>query len=586
MRWQTTAALALVLIALGAFVYVYEVRMAPDREKAEARKGRVFSADTADVTAIEIKRTGDTVKLKREADGWQMLEPVKARGDRGKIEDVVTTVLMAKIDREVADKPQALGDFGLDKPAAEVAITLKDGKQLGLALGGKSPTGAWVYGRERDKPAVFLLPESVVRDATLPVGDYRDKTVLALDRGAVTGLELVTREDTIVVQHAEDRWTITRPRPLEADAETLGEFFDKLTTAKVKEFVAEAPPSLQPYGLDRPVRVDIHAGRDKERSTRTLLLGKVDDRKKGVYAMRPGETSVLLVPEDVWNALPKNVAALRNKTLVVFDRDKITGLELTSSRGQVTAVKSGDTWRITQPEALPADPVEIGAVLMKLRNLRAQGFVAEDAAGVSRYLARPEVRATLTVQGGRPITVVLVPSPERRGGKPSAYAAVAGQGPVALVEGSALAEVGKSVAELRDRTLIGGLEPKDVVRVQVRSGGKGVLAERASESEWRLLEPARGPAKSGKVEELLWALRGVKWKEIVAPPATDAGRYGVAEPAAEITLYRRDGTVIADVLVGKREGDRQYLKLRSGPAVYAVDPKLLEVPKVPDDFQG
>ena len=45
MRWQTTAALAVILIALGAFYYVYEVRLAPEREKAEARKGRVFTAE-------------------------------------------------------------------------------------------------------------------------------------------------------------------------------------------------------------------------------------------------------------------------------------------------------------------------------------------------------------------------------------------------------------------------------------------------------------------------------------------------------------------------------------------------------------
>jgi hypothetical protein len=586
MRWQTTAVLALILLALGSFYYVYEIRMGPAREKAEARKGRVFTAEAADVTAVEIKRPSDTVKLKREGDGWQLLEPVKARGDRGKIEDVVTTVLTAKIDREAAVKPESLAEFGLDKPAADLTLTLKDGKQLGLALGAKSPTGAWVYARERDKTPVVLLPESVVRDATLPVADFRDKTVLALDRGAVTGVEIVTPDETMTVMHADSAWKLTRPRALEADADTLGDFFDKLTGAKVKEFVAEAPPSLAPYGLDRPVRVDIHVGRDKERSTKSLLFGRVDDQKKGVYAMRPGETSVLLLPEDVWTALPKNVAAIRNKTLVAFDRDKVTGIDLDSPRGHVVAVKSGDTWRITQPESLPADGVEVGAVLMKIRNLRAQGFVAEDAAGVPRYLGKPEVRATVTVQGGQPVTLLLAPSRERRGGKPSAYAAVAGHGPVALVDASALGDIGKSVTELRDRTLIGGLEPKDVKRVQIRSGGKSVLVERVGDTDWRLLEPTKGSAKSSRIDDLLWGLRGAKWKEIAAPEATDPARFGLAEPAVEVTLFRADGTAIADVLFGKTEGDRRYVRVKSSPAVYAMDPKLLELPKIPDDVRG
>src|SRR4030095_10098642 len=66
MRWQTTAVLAVILIALGAFYYVYEVRLGPEREKTEGRKGRVFAVEPADVAEVELKRSDSTVKLKGE----------------------------------------------------------------------------------------------------------------------------------------------------------------------------------------------------------------------------------------------------------------------------------------------------------------------------------------------------------------------------------------------------------------------------------------------------------------------------------------------------------------------------------------
>src|SRR5882672_8622420 len=69
MRWQTTTALAVVLLLVGGFYYVYEVRWAPDRELAETRKGRVFSAEAADVTTVELKRREDTVRLTRAGRG-------------------------------------------------------------------------------------------------------------------------------------------------------------------------------------------------------------------------------------------------------------------------------------------------------------------------------------------------------------------------------------------------------------------------------------------------------------------------------------------------------------------------------------
>lgn len=586
MRWQTTAALAVVLIALGAFYYVYEIRMGPEREKVAGQKDRVWKAEPADVTEVRLKRADEVVRLRREADGWQMLEPVKARADRGAVDDALTTIMTAKADREIAAAPASLAEFGLDKPVAEITATLKDGKQLGLLLGGKSPTGVWVYARDRDKPAVVVVSESVLRDATKPVADFRDKTLLAFDRAAVTGFEIVTRDDTLVVEHVDRGWKLTRPAALPADTDTISDLFDKLGTAKVKSFVAEAPRSLEPYGLERPVRLSIHTGKDKERATKSILLGRIDAATKGVYAMRPGESSVLLLPDDIWTALPKTVAVLRDKVVVDFDRDKLTRLELETPKGKVTLTREKDRWRITAPEALPADRVEVGAVLARLRELRAQGFLTDDASGVARYLGRPEVRVALTGEGaGEPTTVLLAPSPERRGGQPSAYAAVAGRGPVVLVDAKALGELARSVTELRDRTLLGGLEPKDVKRIQARGGGKSVVVERTGDTEWKTVEPTKGSARSAKVEDLLYALRGLRWREIASPAGQDAAKYGLDAPALEVTLNRADGTEIATLMVGKREAERAWVRLKTAPTIYAVDAKQLgELPKVPEDF--
>ncbi len=588
MRWQTTAVLAAILIALGAFYYVYELRLGPEREKTEGRKGRVFTAEPADVTEVEIKRPDSVVKLKREGDGWQILEPVKARGDRGPIDETVTSVITARMDREIESAPAALGDFGLDKPAAEVTLRLKDGKQLGLVLGAKNPTGVWVYAREAGKPAVFVVGDSVLRDTTRPLADFRDKAVLAFDQKDVTALEIITRDDTIAVEQADGRWKLTRPRALPADGDTLRDFLEKLRAARVKEFVAEAPRSLEPFGLDRPVQVSIHTGRDKDRATKTLLFGRGDPAKKGVYAMRAGESAVVVIPDETWAAVPKNVAVLRDKTVVEVERDKVTRLEIESPKGAVTLAQENGRWKITAPEALPADQVEAGAVLFKLRELRAQAFLSEDAAGVPRYLAKPTVRVTISEQGApAPRTLLLAPSPERRGGAPTAYAGLAGRGPVVLVDGKVLEELGRSVDDLRDRVLLPGLEPKDIKRMRVRAGGQTVVVERSGDVDWKLVEGGRGSAKAATVDNLLYALRALKWKSIATPTGDEPARYGLDAPTLEVTLLKADGAELAAMLVGKRDGERAWVKLKAAPAIYAVDAKQLgEPPKVPDDFKG
>ena len=266
----------------------------------------------------------------------------------------------------------------------------------------------------------------------------------------------------------------------------------------------------------------------------------------------------------------------------------MTRIELESPKGAVTLSREGDRWRVAAPEALPADQVEAGAILFKLRELRAQASLSDDATGIARYLAKPTVRVTLTERDApAPTTLLLAPSPEKRGGQPSAYAAVAGKGPVVLVEGKALDELARSLTDLRDRTLLPGLEPRDVKRLRLSAAGVTVVLERSGEVDWKFVEGATGSAKGASVENLLYALRGLKWKALAAPGSEAAATYGLAPPAFEATLLRGDGTEIGAVLVGKRDGDVIYAKLKALPAVYAVDPTQLgPLPKLPDELKG
>jgi hypothetical protein len=587
MRWQTTAVLAAILLALGAFYYIYEIRMGPGREQAEARKGRVFSAEAKDVSQIQVTRPSDTVTVRREGEDWQLAAPVKARADRGKVDETLTSVVTAKGDREIDAHPKNLADFGLDKPAADILLTLKDGKTLGLQLGARTPTGVWVYAREKDKPGVFTLPDSVLRLATAPVADFRDKTILAFDATSVSGLDVTIGGETLALDHAGSVWNITRPVARRADGDLIGDFLNKLGAARIKEFVAESPASLAPWGLDRPVRLSLVSGRDKDRTTKALLLGKEDTEKKGVYAMRDGESSVLLIPQDVWTALPKNVAAARNKTLVEVDRDKVAGVELESPKGRVTLVRDNDRWKITGPEALPADQVEAGGILFKLRDVKATGFLTEDASGIAKYLAKPEARVTVSLKDGAPpVTVLLAPAPEKRGGEATAYAAVAGSGPVVLVDAKSMAALEKSLNDLRDHTLLAALEPRDVTRVTVKIGNRRVVVERKGESDWRMLEPKTGAAPGGKVDDLLYALRSLRWRDLASPGGADAAKYGLETPTAEVTIARKDSGATT-LLLGAKDGDRRYVKLQAGPPIYAVDARQVEViEKFPDDMKG
>jgi hypothetical protein len=580
MRWQTTAVLALLLVLAGGYFF-YDVRyLEPAREKREQAKDRLWALEPKGVEEVILEREAGRVRLKRSGDGWQIVEPVSAPGARGAIDDMVTTIATARMDREVADRPAALGDFGLEPPAAEVTLVVKDRPEpVRLALGSMSPTRAWVYAKKPDAPAVFLVSESLLRDATKPVSDYRDRTVLAFEAADVSRVELATRDDTIVLERVEPRtWRITKPVSLAADADAVRGFVDKLRSATVTDFVTDRPSSLAPFGLDRPARVQLTVGTEKDRTTRTLLFGRVEAGRKGIYVMRPGEPAVLLVGEDLWTAVPKTVAALRDKTVLAFDRDKLTRMELTSPKGTVALTKEKDRWRITAPESLPGDGAVISGLLYQVSEMKAQAFVPG-----ARF--RPEVTLSVWEDGApSPKVLTLGRSAERRGGEPAAYASTASAGTV-LVEARFLGELTKSASDLRDHMMFSELDHRAVKRVQVTSEGKSALFERTGETGWRMLEPTRGAARGSRVEDLVLTVAALRWNEKVGD-GTELAQYGLDAPSLSVRLWNAEGAEMASVAVGKRRGTEAFVRPGTGP-VYTVDTTRLGAPpKVPDDFKG
>jgi hypothetical protein len=591
MNWKTVVVLIVVILALGGFFYYDTYWLTPARDKAESAKGRVFSVEPKDVEAFTIKRPNETIGLKRvEGGGWELLEPMKARGDRAAAEDVLTSLATVRMDREVDPNPAKLGDFGLDPPAAEVRLDVKGKKDpLVLLVGAKSPTGAWVYAKEGGKSAVMTVSEVAGRDVARPVGDFRDKTVIAFDKKNVSGVDLEVGGDHISLASDEPRkWRIVKPNAYRADSDMVSDFLDKLESAKIKEFVADSPPSLAPYGLDKRSSVTIWTGKDKDRASKTLLFGKGDLEKKGVYVMRAGEPSVMLVPDELWATFPKTVAVLRDKTVVTYAADKANKFEIESPKGNVVIEKDGAGWKITAPATLKADSGAINALLWSLRDLRASGFVGESPADVERLIKKPEVTVKIWEEGAKePRTVVLGPSTEVRGGKPAAVAAVAGQGPVMLVDSKALQDLSKSEADLRDKALLPAFELNDVKRARITAAGKPLVVERSGASDWKVIEPSRGSAKEDKVTSLVLGLKSLRWKEIVSAKGDDAARYGLDHPELEVSLYKADGAEVATLLVGKQEGAVTFVKVKSAPTIYAVDSQLLsDLRKAPTEVRA
>lgn len=583
MRWKTTAVLAVLLVALATFYYVYEVRQGPEREKATAEKGRVWKGlESKDIDEVAITRKGETIQLKKSGDAWSLASPVQGRAESQPVQDMLGSLAGLRVERELEPKPSKPADFGLETPAAEISFTAK-GEKHRVRLGAKNPTGLWVYAQLEDRPAVVLVPDSLLRDAEKPVADFRDRTVLAFEKKDVKGLEVRTPGGQSVAAQLKgpDDWQMTSPLPVRADREQVSSLLDKLKAAKIKDFVTEPPKGPDPYGLDRPLALTLWLGEEKERSAKMLRLGKPVPDKKAVYAQREGDPTIFTVEEDLLKAVPTSGTGLREKTVFAYDRSKLERVELESPKGKVALAMDAGAWRMTAPAAMKADEGAVSDLLWKARDLRAREFVAEDTRSLGRFsLDRPQIRLSVWEKEAKePRTLLLAPARE----KDLAYATAGGS--VVLVDAKALADLSRSVQDLRDRSLFGGVEPRDVTRVSIQRKDQTLVLERKGEEDWQLVAPRQGKARGGRVSDLLWTLRNLKWRDLVAEHGWEPARYGLDAPATTITLAGKDGKTIAALAIGTREKGEAYVRVPDQPALYAVESKSLgEIPATPEDL--
>jgi hypothetical protein len=279
--------------------------------------------------------------------------------------------------------------------------------------------------------------------------------------------------------------------------------------------------------------------------------------------------------------------AFRDKTIFAYDRSKLERVELDSPKGKVALALQDGKWRITAPVALRADEGAMSQVLFKARGLQAKDFVAEDAKRLAAYgLDKPQVRITLWEKDAKePKALLLAPGRE----KDRAYATTLGEGAVgvAAVDASALQDLARGVTDLRDRSLSDAFDTKDVSRVTIQRPSVTLALDRTGtgEEDWQLAAPKKGKTRGGRVSELLWTLRNLKWKDLVAEQGWDPARYGLDAGATTITLAGKDGKTIAALAVGKQEGGVTYVRIPGQPALYAIDAKTLgDLPGTPEEL--
>jgi hypothetical protein len=557
MNIKTTLILVLLLAVVGLTFYLMQQRDpgVPDPERETRSAGEpVFTGDAAftaeQVRRITLEQEGQTIELARRNGDWYQVAPVLVKlnnraGPQNIAEAAAELSYINRFEPGAGDKP-TLEDVRLDPPALTATLTIEkpaeeeDGEPTSaehtIKLSSR-PVGGSGYALIDDRPRVYVVLDGLHNAALAQKPkQWRARSLDAPTAAQADRVQLAHGNTDVTLHKLDGDWFIGDEGTQRADQAAVTGLLDAVKAIYVKEFAADAPESLAPFGLDDP-QATLHVHRpgleDKPAVQHSLTIGGAADlAETASYAMwvtqrgdepAVGRGVVFSVNNNSLKALRPTTDDLRDPTITPVERFDITGLRIERETGQtIHLLRDGSTYRFADNDSGDTPPFEpdrqaANALLDAILNTNAAGYLPGYTPQTPR-LATIDL-TTRTGDGGESIAVYDGPDDEHvvtlRSGETVGY----------RIKRSDLEPVFAPLLSLRDRS-VAQVDLSTVRRITVERPDGTFTFDRAQDpaddDAWTLNgEPAYdGPAFETLRNELI-NLRAERW--LAEPVSIDGG---------------------------------------------------------------
>jgi len=362
------------------------------------------------------------------------------------------------------------------------------------------------------------------------------------------------------------RWRIRQPiqsAALDFPVEQLLNTFSRLTP----QLTLEEANDLAAFGLDQP-RQQI-ALFPKEGEPYRLAIGNDNFDGSGFYAQPEGGKVVLLASSQKGSLLP-SLLALRDKTLLSFDRAAVNSLQVQLAEAEVVRLqRQEETWQIVEPRVLPADDLNVDRLLSTLSRLQAVEFPAETKTELASYgLEKPSAQLTVELKDGKTLSVAL--GSEKEG---QVYVITSEHPAVATLLTSTADILRADLEELRDHRLA-RLNPNQVGQVTLELLEERVTLNPLPQEKGSLEVRWENPERPGQVvnlSSLFASLNAARAKEFV--PATDPdAQKALAAPDLTLDITPKPETEQEPLTLSlSSAGLRAYARSSRQPDIAVLD---------------
>ena len=293
----------IVLIALSGVSFFYDKK---EEEVKQLKEEQLKLLPTAEKEVSEFWinyiKENRQIKVVRENDAWQLVQPINVKGDAKAIEKLLTNVITARKDAVLFEKVEQpkLEELGLGDPQIEMGLKYANLETV-IVFGERGPTNNVAYAMFKGRPEIYRVHSDLKKEVSLDTYDLRDKVILDFDPPKMRRLEIVKKgTPRVVVEQNESKWNLLEPTAEMASMARVLELLYGIKNGEIKAFADESPTDLAKYGLSSPM-LQLTIYQERMEKPFVLMIGDKDRAKRAYFAKVGHAEKVFDVEEDLVN---------------------------------------------------------------------------------------------------------------------------------------------------------------------------------------------------------------------------------------------------------------------------------------------
>jgi hypothetical protein len=443
MKTKNLIVLAAVVIAVLAYILLFERHRPTSEEATKAAEKVLRDFERDDVVGIVIDREGARLRLEKIDQEWRLREPLDFPADSSIVSSTLGSVANLTADRRLESEEVDPAEYGLEEPMAELTLRMMDGGERSIVVGDEMPLGSKRALRVDGGAEIVIASGWFVSDLEREVDDWRSRDVIDFLEDDVASIDIETGDDSIRAVRLEGEWQLLRPLTDMADGDHLGSLISDFRSMRIEEFLDDDTDPGE-LGLDLP-EYELTVIRSDGGEPLRLDLGVTREGDSGTeVACRRGDGEYFWASERVRSRLSKAPVLWRSKKVMPFETWEAEEFRVTTPGASIALVQDGSIWRY--PDESEADLTKVQQRLRALADLEATDF--DLMAPLTREMGSVEIVLEAEEEDQqRPTVSFTFFAPLEEGGK--AMVQVTGRNTVMGVEVAVVDEILRDLESLR-----------------------------------------------------------------------------------------------------------------------------------------